>query len=342
MAKQEFSTKIYWEASNISYKTEPVAAIARELPIDELFNAIETSPFAESIQNPVRFKQRFYHPDLGDTDLTWTKWLNSHTRIFEHMRDTTKLAIAFYGLEGDRFSRREQILGIMAEPLHDLGEAEIEGLDYLGDIAAGLKTQQDEKQETVIAHQAISLLDLDFMESRQKGFRALLHKAYDDAVVGKDNDIHRAHKAREKWNYIETAIDLIALDSASDHSFSDTYYWYYSPVAYDWMVTRILAYDLPKVVNEYAREYPKSIGRFVDVNGMWLEAGFKQSQFFIQTCLKKYTPNIKDDYEDLARRLDVSFASWQQWLTDFGIEDPSNAWRERRDQLISDFHTQYS
>jgi len=274
-------------------------------PLDELFRAMNTAPYADSLHEPNRFKQRFYFPQYGDTDEVWRVWVEPFTSLIEHQRDFTVWSLAFHASE-DHFSQEEQVLGILADAIHDLGEARVAGQEFIGDIMSGLKTMEDEDRESVVAHAAIEALGTTGMTDLFVGY---LHEAYDQVVVGQNEKLYRAHKAREKWDYVRTALHLHQLASL------DTDFFVQSRIyALDWFICRILAYDLPKVARELAYQYPNSIGKQLNQHESEIESAFIRSQLYLdQLQSGVITTKIQDNFNDLQQKLELAYQLWKEW-----------------------------
>ncbi len=298
----------YLESAKSKFQLSDGQTTSLMPPLSDLFQALENSPFAVSLTEHIRFKQRFYFPEQGDADEVWAQWVEPFTSLMEHQRDFSHWGIAFHALEGSRFSAEEQMLGILADAIHDLGEAQVDGQPFVGDISIVYKTKEDEAKEAVVAHAAINAIPLN--GANNEDLRGLLHVAYDEVVAGGNEKLHHAHKAREKWDYVRTAIHLFELTESDEESFRQ-----FPIYSLDWFIARILAADLPKITTQLADYYSSSIGYQLKINSGLLERAFLRAQCFLDRMMTGEIESvIEDDYRALQQRLDNSYLLFRQWL----------------------------
>lgn len=306
MTSETNTLPIIWEAK-IKFRGTEVDTIAKNLPLDEIFEGILNSNFAKIYTQSTRFKQRFFFPQHGDHDTIWKAWVEPWTSLIEHSRDFVCWSLAFHALEGRRFTRNEQILGVLADSIHDIGEVDIEGTKFVGDIPSGIKKPEDEGNEAIVAHRAIEMLPLNYHAIEGTDLKSVLHQAYELVVVGHDSKLHSAHKAREKFDYVRTAIGLATTALYNtDYGVTDTIYWLLPPYSIDWFITRILAFDLPTVCTTLAQEYPNSIGTQLKIHDRVLNHAFQLAEAFIHYSQQVATLLIPDDYDALATKIKES------------------------------------
>lgn len=183
----------------------------------------------------------------NESNRKWREAIGATGQVLTHSDLFYHIAEKFLDCEGDRFTPEEQETFLYGIAVHDIGEAIINGKG-VGDIGAYKKTGADEKKEAKIAYKAIDMLDLP------QGIKDKLLDSYKQVVEGENPELHNAFKALEKTEYVLTAIKVFQngkrLKNEGKHRLKYE----------DALVGRVLVYDLAKVLNVYAPEYPNSIG----------------------------------------------------------------------------------
>ena len=222
--------------------------------------ALENSEAGRSLKETYRWSQF----RKNESNEEWKAIYGATGQVFSH-------GILFYNFmrwftrqEKERFNIEEVETLLWGTAPHDIGEAKINGKG-VGDIGAYAKTSADEKKETKIAYRAIDSLDLsDEIKSR-------LLDGYKKVIEGEDPKLHQAFKALEKTEYVLTAIKVylngkrLKFQGKPGLKFQEP------------MIGRVLVFDLPKVLEVYAPEYPASIGKFFHDNSSLIDEMFAYS-----------------------------------------------------------------
>lgn len=233
-----------------------------------LFNALEENIAAISLKGIVRW-DRFRHPELSETPKHWVDVLGETAIVFSHMRYFSRITEDFIKKEWPKFNKRQRRALRLGISLHDVGEAEIDGLG-IGDVPVPLKNESHEKIEREVAKKVINSLDIP------ENLKKELNSAYQKVVVGKDPVLHNAFKALEKTEYLMTGLNVFK-EARRRKNIG-------LPGIFEAkrLVGLVLAKDLPKVIEKYAPEYPFFIGEYLLNEMGTIDAALASSESFFE------------------------------------------------------------
>lgn len=209
----------------------------------EIHDAFKKSEAAESLKNIYRWSQ--FRTDESNEE--WLDALGPTAQVYSHGWTMMDYGRNFLLWERGRFTSDQEKTFLLGLVVHDWGEAVINGKG-IGDIGAYVKTAVDEKKESVIARKVIRSLDLS-EETKQ-----ILTKAYKDVIEGGDPELHNYFKALEKAEYVLTARDVYL---GGKWRRANGRQGIKNEIP---LVGRVLVFDLAKLIDEYAKQYPNSIG----------------------------------------------------------------------------------
>lgn len=314
---------------------QPIAEVVKAIPINPILSALASTEAGRILQNTPRWQERYFFPQHRDNSKVWELWFGQAGNTFDHLVLETGRGIKLLWYEGDNFTPEQQTLFILANLSHDFGEA------IRGDKAAGTKTNEEESLEAIAAHQVVDSLPLKKYQVPEI-WRERLHQVLDEIVFHPDpasSPLAYLHKAQEKFSYLHDAISLHATEKV-DHGLANTDVWYIWPYAMDWLIARVLAYDIPKLANVYAPAFPQSIGRKLDWAGYWLGSMFPQAWSDTSDWIEKPPASIQDNFVELNAKVETAFNAWQQWMASVGINQYAKAWyreQEIMEQLAAEW-----
>lgn len=155
---------------------------------------------------------------------------------------------------GNSLEAEQLLVVLLAMSVHDIGES------VKGDIAAPDKTAADDKSEARVALQLIKTLP----------HAEEVASAYSQVVAGENAALHTLFKAIERTEYFLTGIHLFEqLEKRQD-----------KPEKLWLMVARILAFDLPKVL-EYAQMFPETIGKYLLARREIIDRMFVRAEWIV-------------------------------------------------------------
>ncbi len=252
----------------------------------KIHSAFENSEAAASLKSIYRWSTF----RVNETDEEWREALGPTAIDYEHGYLMVDLAVDFLAHEKDRFTEPQQrkfLLGIM---LHDFGESILKGNDdSIGDVSAQIKTTEHEKKESIIARVVINSLDLD------ESIKEEMITAYHDVVEGGDPELNKYFKAIEKSEYVLTAMQVY-LHGKWQRSIGKKGIENEIP-----LVGRVLVKDLPKVLENYAKEYPSIASRFRSDSKL-IDEMFAHTLPWLKTA--KEWAKMPEDHESLANNFE--------------------------------------
>lgn len=222
--------------------------------------AFANTEAGKSLQNIYRWKQ--FRTD--EPDNVWVEYLGETANDFSHGILMYNTGVVFLNYEDGRFIPEKQKIFLMGLIGHDWGEAIING-EGVGDVGAYAKTGAIENKESDMARKAIASINIDKKTKKE------LVSAYEQVVEGKDPELQYAFKALEKTEYVITAMKLYQtckkLRERGKTGIKQE----------EAFVGRVLVFDLPKVLDEYAPCYPNSIGRLLKNSAALIDEMFAYS-----------------------------------------------------------------
>jgi hypothetical protein len=216
-------------------------------PYAQIYAAIFKSKAGESLRNTYRWSD--FRTD--ETDEKWYDALGETAEDFSHGWLMYQYGIDFLSREKGRFTKSQEKTFLLGLVVHDWGEVIIDGVDSVGDIKADLKTIDEEKKESIIARLVIESLDLP------QNIKDSLVRAYEQVVEGQDPELHKYFKALEKSEYVFTAMRVFN-DGEWNRQIGRAGIKNEEP-----FVGRVLIFDLAKVLDVHAPDYPDSIGAYI-------------------------------------------------------------------------------
>lgn len=216
--------------------TKPEIQIAKE----EIRKAIHSS----ELRAPLEALWRWDDFHSGESKKQWLQHLGPTGIVLFHQ--------AFFAVFGERFLKAEVdagkiapedfYLSTLADELHDIGEATV------GDITFTDKTKKMENEEFVHALRNIQTLPLPDRSIEESEF------AYRQVVVGDNAVLHYLFKARERTEYLDTALRVSTSVRAGNGMKLGRE-----------LVGEVVSYSLEKVI-EYAQALPNSVGIYIAEN----------------------------------------------------------------------------
>lgn len=213
---------------------------------DKVMGALENSPAGVSLSSTYRWK--FFRSSESDTD--WRDILGATAIDFSHGVLMFRIGDDFLQRERNRFTQEQKDTLLYGLLVHDFGEAIIGG-EGVGDVSTQVKTKSDYVEEVDMAWKVIYSLDIDHELAVD------LIYSYQQVVMGGDPKLHHAFKALERLEYVMTALKTYQ-NCRRRETRGET-----GVELEQAMVGRVLLFDLAKVIDIYAGEYPDTIGLYL-------------------------------------------------------------------------------
>lgn len=257
--------------------------------------ALKNSEAGTSLLNTYRWEAHF---KTNETKETWRDVFGATGQVFTHSVLFYNLAEWFLQKETGRFTPEKEELFLYGVGPHDTGEAKINGKG-IGDISAQVKTEADEKKESVMAKKVISTLNIP------SELKSKLKYGYDQVVNGKDAELHHAFKALEKTEYVLTAMKVFQNNRKLEEQGRPRL----DPEMEKALVGRVLVIDLAKVLDVYAPAYPKSIGETLKCASPLVDTMFNFSLDWLNTHSEWKGKEV--DHKKLAEEFKVKWEAFK-------------------------------